>query len=322
MKSTAAIRTTWTDSLDEDGSASAQSVRDHVLEVHRRHPGFTEGCATKCRDAAGRTSYDWLCDAAAPAPGDAVLDLACGSGHLLALCRERYGPNVDLIGVDMSAAELALAKKRLSGAGVALHEGLAQNLDVVADGAVDAVLCHWALTLMDPVEPALDEIARILSSDGVFAAIVDGDRLAAPGYAAVDDLIFDHVRAELPGYGEKDLGDPRTRRPDALRALATAHFPEADVSVETGVFALEGPPAALAQEAAGFFYAAFVLPPAPRARMLADLTAQFAADMARRSTGGRARFSMPAARLIVRRRGTAKTANAAFDAEKPLGTLF
>ncbi|MEM6649896.1 MAG: class I SAM-dependent methyltransferase [Pseudomonadota bacterium] len=225
-----------------------------------------------------------------------VLDLACGSGVLLDLCHTRFANLTSLMGVDMSADELALARERLGGKDVVLHEALAQNLKFAPPQSVDAVLCHWALTLMDPVEPVLEEIDRILSPGGVFSAVVDGDPAAAPGYEAVNDLIFQYVREELPTYGDQDLGDPRTRTPETLATLANSVFDTANVSVETSVFSLQGAPEVVAKEAAGFFYAAFVLPAPARAQLLEEL----AELLQKNASEGTAKFFMPVCRLVVR----------------------
>ncbi len=296
MKNHSALRTTWTDALENEDAPCGLSLREHLLEVHRLHPGFTEGCATRCKDAEGRTSYEWLCDIVDPTRHRRIMDLACGSGYLLALCRERFPLTEALVGVDMSAAELALAEERLGAKGVMLHEGLAQDLSFIQSGSTDAVLCHWALTLMDPVEPVLREIDRILSPGGVFAAIVDGDPAQAPGYAAINEVVFKHVRKELPTYGDQDLGDPRTRTPDTLAMLADSVFENAQVEIETSIFTLEGPAGSLAEKAVGFFYAAFVLQPSGRARLLAEVTSILEAN----ARNGMAVFSLPVCRLCVR----------------------
>ena len=289
-----ALRTDWTDRLACGMAPGAAELRAHLRAVHRAHAGFTERCAARCRDAEGRTSYAWLAEAVAPERHATVLDLACGSGPLLQLCHETLPPRTRLVGIDMSPEELALARARLPEGRADLVEARADRLDVLADATVDAVLCHWALTLMDPVAPVLAEIARILAPGGRFAAIVDGPMDAAPGYAGVHDLIYAHVQAEFPAYGAVDLGDPRVRAAEGLTALVRAAFPEAAMRVETGVVAMSGPAATLAEEAAGFFYAAFVLPPVARLRMLGDL-----AELLSAGAGAEAAFAMPINRLVV-----------------------
>ncbi|MGX6648689.1 class I SAM-dependent methyltransferase [Maricaulaceae bacterium MS644] len=265
-------------------------LRAHLNAVHERAAGFTEACATNCRNASGVNSYEWLSQAINPPQGGHVLDLACGSGVLLEECRDRYGADIALSGVDMSPDELVLARSRLIDADVTLHEGLAQSLGFAGDAAFDAVLCHWALTLMDPLEPALAEIARVLKSGGVFAAIVDGPSEAARGYGEICALIDSHVSAARPDYAE--LGDPRARDGAALADLVRSIFPGASVTVETDVFAMEDPPKRLAAETAGFFYSSFVLNEVQRCAMLEDLASFFA-------TTGAGRYEMPVNRLRV-----------------------
>lgn len=291
----AALRTPWTEALGRGDQPDAAALRAHLRTVHRDHAGFTESAAGQCRDVHGRTSYDWLSETIDPARHAVVLDVACGSGALLARCHATLPAEARLLGVDMSPDELALAHARLPDGRAELIDAQAQHLDFLADASVDLALCHWALTLMDPVAPVLDEMRRVLKSGGRFAALVDGPADAAPAYAQVHDLIYGHVQAETPGYGAVDLGDPRVRSADSLSALVRSAFPGAAVRVETNVVTLSGPGPAVAQEAAGFFYAAFVLSAARRRRMLEEL-----ADLLRDDAGSEAAtFAMPVNRLVV-----------------------
>jgi len=289
------LRTPWTETVARGMHPGAAALRAHLRAVHHDHPGFTEACAGQCRDAEGRTSYEWLAEAVEPERHHALLDLACGSGALLSILDARLPSDTRLIGLDMSPDELELARARLPEGRADLIEGRAQHLDSLADGSVDAVLCHWALTLMDPVAPVLAEIARVLAPGGRFAAIVDGPADTAPGYAAVNDLIYGHVQAALPAYGRIELGDPRVRNADDLLTLAGATFSDCALRVETGVVRLRGPADLLAREAAGFFYAAFALDSEARAAMLRDL----AALLAERDGAAETVFAMPVNRLVV-----------------------
>jgi SAM-dependent methyltransferase len=288
------LETGWTRSVQAGIRPDHASLRAHLETLHSLHAGFTESCAARCQDAAGRTSYRWLAEVVDPGRNRDLLDLACGSGPLLALCAEAY-PEARLSGVDISPDELALARGRVPAA--ALHRAPAQDLDVLASASMDAVLCHWALTLMDPVAPVLREANRVLRPGGRFAAIVDGETASAPGYREVHDLIYGWVQRAYPHYGEIELGDPRVRGADSLAALARDAFAGARVTVEPNVLTLDGPPAQLAREAAGFFYAAFVLSPPDHAAMLADLAELFA-DPDAPPAG---RFAMPINRLLVTR---------------------
>ena len=291
------IESEWLRSLARGEQPDPQSLKTHLMTVHRHFTGFTENCAGRCLDEAGRTTYQWLAEQGAVPGSDCptILDLACGSGPLLAECAASY-PGADLIGVDMSPDELALAKARLSGSVVTLHQAMAQELSMIDTASVDVVLCHWALTLMDPVEPVMAEIARVLRDDGVFAAIVDGPGSIAPGYEAIDRIIFDAVAQTVPLYGTIEIGDPRVRTAEALEELVRSAFPHAAVHLETAVVRLSGPPCDVAREAAGFYYASFALPPYDHAEMLEHVEAQLRAM----GNSGDVTFSMPVTRLVVR----------------------
>ena len=298
MNNHSSLRSAWTESLSRGQRPDAEALRAHLRAVHRDHAGFTEICAWARRDASGRTSYDWLAEVV-PAGADAhVLDLACGSGPLLNILHAREA-GLRLTGVDMCPEELALARDRLPHGAATLVQADAQDMAELPDGSFDAVLCHWALTLMDPVMPVLREVRRLLAPEGRFAALVDGPMEAAPGYAGVHDLIYGHVQAELPGYGEVDLGDPRVRGTESLSDLVQVAFPEATVSVETGVVTMEGPAAEVAEAAAGFFYAAFILSPARRVQMLAELAASLAVPEPGDDGSVQGCFAMPINRLVV-----------------------
>jgi SAM-dependent methyltransferase len=290
------IDSRWAQRLRRGEQPDAADVREHLLAVHQRHAGFTEAVARGCRDAAGRNSYEWLAEVVDPSRHRTILDLACGSGVLAEICLQRHGDAIELIGVDMSADELALARRRIPDPGVSLHQALAQRMDCIPDAGVDVVLCHWALTLMDPIEPVLAEIRRILRPQGTFAAIIDGDIASCPSYAAVHDVIYSAAQHQYPCYANTDLGDPRVRTPGPLAALIRRAFRDAEVRIEPGLVSLKDAPQTLAEEATGFFYASFVLSPDARARVLAEVETVLSADA---GSDGLGRFDMPIHRLVA-----------------------
>lgn len=292
------LNSIWTDSLARNLHPDGNALVDHLRTVHQEHTGFTEACASSCRDEAGRNSYEWLAELVPDNEGLRVLDLACGSGPLLKILFDR-NKNLNLKGIDMCPEELTLAKTRLINSGVNLVESKAQNLTAINDNSIDIVLCHWALTLMDPIAPVLDEVRRVLTSGGQFAALVDGPMNAAPGYTEVHDLIYSYVQEEIPSYGEIDLGDPRIRGSESLSNLAHKAFPEANVTIETNVVSMEGPVTQVAEIVAGFFYAAFVLKPEKRKLMITSLSNILAISKESTDAERQGRFSMPISRLLV-----------------------
>ena len=292
------LNSIWTDSIARNLNPDSNALVDHLMTVHQKHTGFTEECASSCRDETGRNSYEWLAELVPDNESLNVLDLACGSGPLLKILFDR-NKNLNLKGIDMCPEELGLAKNLLLNSGVNLIESKAQNLTAIDDNSVDIVLCHWALTLMDPIAPVLDEVRRILTSKGRFAALVDGPMNSAPGYKEVHDLIYSYVQEEMPSYGKIDLGDPRIRGSESLSNLARKAFQEAKVNIETNVVSMEGPVAQVAEIAAGFFYAAFVLKPDKRKSMITSLSNILAISNGSSHSERKGQFSMPISRLLV-----------------------
>ena len=292
------LNSPWTDSLTRNLHPDSNALVDHLRIVHQKHTGFTEACASSCRDKAGRNSYEWLAEIVPNNKGLRVLDLACGSGTLLKILLDR-NQNLNLKGIDMCPEELKLAKNLLKNSGVDLIESKAQNLTAINDNSIDIVLCHWALTLMDPIAPVLNEVRRILTSEGRFAALVDGPMNAVPSYKEVHDLIYSYVQEEIPSYGEIDLGDPRIRETESLSNLLHKTFPEANVTIETNVVSIQGPVFQVAEIAAGFFYAAFVLKPDMRKSMITSLSKILATSKESPDAQTQGQFSMPINRLLV-----------------------
>ena len=292
------LNSLWTESLTRNLHPDSNALVDHLRIVHHKHTGFTEACARSCRDKAGRNSYEWLAEIVPNNKGLRVLDLACGSGTLLKILSDR-NQNLNLKGIDMCPEELKLAKNLLINSGVNLIESKAQNLRAINDNSIDIVLCHWALTLMDPIAPVLNEVKRVLTSEGRFAALVDGPMNLVPSYKEVHDLIYSYVQKEIPSYGKIDLGDPRIRGTKSLSNLAHKIFPKANVTIETNVVTIKGPVIQVAEIAAGFFYAAFVLKPDRRNSMITSLSKILAISKESTDAETQGQFSMPINRLLV-----------------------
>ena len=298
LKSQSGLNSTWTNSLVHNLRPDSNALVDHLMTVHQKHTGFTEECASSCRDETGRNSYEWLAELVPVNGSLRVLDLACGSGLLLKILFDR-NKNLNLRGLDMCPEELELAGSRLKNSRVNLIKSKAQNLTAINDNSIDIVLCHWALTLMDPIAPVLNEVRRVLTSRGRFAALVDGPMNAAPGYADVHNLIYSYAQEEIPSYGEIDLGDSRIRGRESLSNLVHKTFPEANITIETNVVTIEGSVNQVSEIAAGFFYAAFVLKSEKRKLMISSLSKMLTVSKDSTDAERQGRFSMPISRLLV-----------------------
>jgi ubiquinone/menaquinone biosynthesis C-methylase UbiE len=134
----------------------------YLKDWHRRFAGqrfsfFEQFCLEN-----GTTSFEALVTAAALRPQQTVLELGCGEGPLLRYvlrCDVRY------IGLDFSAASLAAARQQFGATAAEFVEADAGQMPL-PDASCDVVLSHMALHIMNPVEPVVFEIARVLKPNG------------------------------------------------------------------------------------------------------------------------------------------------------------
>jgi arsenite methyltransferase len=98
--------------------------------------------------------------------GERVLDVGCGPGFYLAELADAVGPEGALVGVDSSAAMLALAARRCTGrANVTFREGDASALPV-EDAWFDIAFSVQVLEYVPDATAALAEMARALRPGG------------------------------------------------------------------------------------------------------------------------------------------------------------
>jgi ubiquinone/menaquinone biosynthesis C-methylase UbiE len=113
----------------------------------------------------------WFCDASGAAPGQLVLDAACGTGLPSLALAERLQPNGKVVAIDSSPAMVAAAMRIARSAGVSNIEHRPMDLTTMefADASFDAVTCKEGLMFCaDPVKGAR-ELRRVLRPNGRFA---------------------------------------------------------------------------------------------------------------------------------------------------------
>ncbi len=291
------ITSDWIRQVELGKQPSKGALQRHLNEVHGKNPGFTETIASNCRDIYGNSSYDLLLNFLDKDNDSDVLDIACGSGFLLNLCHNRLGVGSQLTGIDMNSSELKLARKKLKHTNIKLHLGLAQDLSFLKESSFDAILCHWALTLMDPVVPVFNSIKRLLKNKGLFAAIIDGDINNAPEYHKIHNIIYKYVQLEHTNYGMIELGDARVRNAKELKELALKTFYDSKVTITEHLLYFHDYPRSLARKVAGFFYASFVLSVKGHKRMLIELEKHFSSKL----SNGLGSFIMPVNCICIKK---------------------
>jgi ubiquinone/menaquinone biosynthesis C-methylase UbiE len=106
-----------------------------------------------------------LIDRAKPRPGEAVLDIACGTGVVARLAAEQIGSG-RVVGLDFNPGMLAAARSALNtGVSIEWVEGSALNLPF-PDNSFDLVLCQLGLQFFPDRPLALREMRRVLAAPG------------------------------------------------------------------------------------------------------------------------------------------------------------
>jgi len=167
-------------------------------------------------------------------PGSVVLDLACGTGDL---CRELARQGLTPLGADRSAGMLDAARASRGGSrrrcrgdtprppGAPLVRGDALALPLRA-GALDGVVCGFALRNFAALAPVLAECARVLRPGGRLA-LLEVDAPSQPLLRLGHRLWFGRVVPFVGGHVAARSGAPRARAAAAYRYLpaSVAYLP-------------------------------------------------------------------------------------------------
>ena len=173
-------------------TADAPRTAGHVLHWARWYDRFGSVMLFR-RDKAIREK---LIELAAPAPGEKVLDVGCGTGTLALTLKRSVGTG-EVHGIDASPEMIEVAKEKAPKAGsaidfrVALIEAIPFP-DATFDLVTSSLMLHH---LPDDLKrTGLDEIWRVLKPGGRFMAV----DFAAHSHSPLGHLlsIFGHSRGE------------------------------------------------------------------------------------------------------------------------------
>jgi ubiquinone/menaquinone biosynthesis C-methylase UbiE len=130
---------------------------DEIASRYSNRPDDYSGSATVA-----------LLDLTGPVGGRHVLDLACGHGTI---ARELARRGATVVGVDLSIALLqaARASEAAEPLGVVyVHADVAEQDLLLGSEPFEVVTCHFGLTDIDDLEATVANVARVLSTGGVF----------------------------------------------------------------------------------------------------------------------------------------------------------
>ncbi|MDE2133837.1 MAG: methyltransferase domain-containing protein [Alphaproteobacteria bacterium] len=166
------------------GSAPAPHIAEALGNVHEEVKARFYGCGS-------------------PIPhmleGARVLDLGCGAGRDCYVLSQLVGPEGSVIGVDMTEAQLAVARKhrdyhakKFGFANVEFRQGYIEDLNTtrIADDSVDVVVSNCVLNLSPDKKSVFREIFRVLRPGGeLYFSDVFADR-RIPSELATDPVLL------------------------------------------------------------------------------------------------------------------------------------
>ena len=105
--------------------------------------------------------------------GKTVLDAACGLGYGAAMMANNGAEKV--IGVDNSATAIESAAKRYAGQNVSFEVADLEQPLPLAESSFDLIVSFETLEHLEQTQSALDNLARVLSEDGILIISVPGE---------------------------------------------------------------------------------------------------------------------------------------------------
>jgi len=136
---------------------------------------------------------DWapaLVDAAGVRPGQAVLDVACGTGVVAREAADRQRGQGRVVGLDLNEAMLVVARRLRPDIEWLQGDAAALPFD---DDAYDVVLCQAALMFFPGPAVALREMARVVKPGGTVAVQVWASRESQTGFKPFYEVVSRHA---------------------------------------------------------------------------------------------------------------------------------
>lgn len=189
---------------------AADELVEHLVEFYDRSaPAYDDWAGGLNGKVALR-----LVDLADPDVGEACLDVGCGTGTLTHLIAERVGKRGSVVGIDLSARMLDIARAKRSAANTTFMAMAAEHL-VFRERSFDLITYGQSLPyLLDP-GASLDEAVRLLKPGGRMAVSLHRRSLHTEAqevfYTALSELAQRHFLS-IPQHStdRSRLGEPET----------------------------------------------------------------------------------------------------------------
>jgi SAM-dependent methyltransferase len=114
-----------------------------------------------------------------------VLDVGCGEGQI---ARRAAALGARVVGIDPTVAQITVAQHRGGGPRYAQADGAALPF---SGAGFDAVVMCLVIEHLDPFEPTMAEVARVLEPGGRFVLLMNHPLLQTPESGWIDDRILE-----------------------------------------------------------------------------------------------------------------------------------
>jgi ubiquinone/menaquinone biosynthesis C-methylase UbiE len=143
-----------------------------------------------------------LLEAARPAPGERVLDVATGPGEPALSLARLVGPAGSVLGVDLSEAMVEIARREAKARGLdhARFEVMDAEALPLPEGTFDLVTCRFGLQIVTDPAKAIAETWRVLRPGGRLVATVWGPGERCPALHAMVEPMLELAEPDETGY--------------------------------------------------------------------------------------------------------------------------
>ncbi len=174
------------------------------------------------------------------APGEQVLDVACGTGIVARLAVQHVGSSGRITGLDLNPLMLAVARSASSDTNpkIEWQEGSAMDLPF-EDDTFDAVLCQFSLQYFPDRRQALQQMRRVLKPGGRILLSLPRPIQYSPSTAVLAKALERHLGSEVAEMMNAPfaLGDA-----EELRSLFTeAGFTNVRIRIGVEIFRVPSP---------------------------------------------------------------------------------
>jgi demethylmenaquinone methyltransferase/2-methoxy-6-polyprenyl-1,4-benzoquinol methylase len=143
-------------------------------------------------------------DRAELAPGDAALDVCCGTGDLALALARRVGPEGSVVGCDFAERMLDLAREKAAARGSAARFEWADALELpYPDESFDAATVGFGVRNLADLQRGIEEMARVLRPGGRLV-ILEITQPRRPPLSTFFSIWFDRLIPLLGTFADEE----------------------------------------------------------------------------------------------------------------------